>query len=102
MLIMRRRRGEAILIGADVELRILEIDRGRVKIGITAPVEIPVRAREIELVRNQNRAAARCGGADAGMVARLLHESAAQKRENSPAMADRNREEQPAACPSSL
>jgi carbon storage regulator len=83
MLIMRRRQGEAILIGADVELRILEIDRSRVKFGITAPPEVRVQAREIELVRDENRAAAQCSGAP-GVVARLLHECGAVKISEKP------------------
>jgi len=88
MLIMRRRVGEAILIGGDVELRILEIDRGRVKIGITAPADVTVRAREIEIVRNQNRAAARCPGAPAAVLARLLQENGVEKAENRTPAAD--------------
>lgn len=58
MLVMRRRRGEAILIGDDVEVRILSIGGSKVKIGITAPRSVPVLAREVEIVRHENREAA--------------------------------------------
>jgi len=58
MLVMRRRRGEAVLIGNDIEIHILSIHRSRVKIGINAPRSIPVCAREIELVRQENLVAA--------------------------------------------
>ena len=58
MLVMRRRRGEAIQIGKDVEIRILSINGAKVKIGIVAPRSIPVVARELELVCEANRAAA--------------------------------------------
>ena len=61
MLVMRRRPGEAILIGDDIEIQILDIGRTRVKIGITAPREIAVTSREARLVRNENLAAARVG-----------------------------------------
>ena len=58
MLVMRRRAGEAIMIGDNVEVRILCIGRTKVKLGIIAPREIPVVAREIELMGQQNIAAA--------------------------------------------
>jgi carbon storage regulator len=58
MLVMRRRAGESILIGEGVEIRILSIDRTRVKFGITAPRSVPVVARELDLVRKENLAAA--------------------------------------------
>jgi carbon storage regulator len=72
MLVMRRREGEAILIGDDVEIRILSINRARVKIGITAPRAVPVTAREVELVRSENRAAAEAMSLAPDIVARLL------------------------------
>jgi carbon storage regulator len=55
---MRRRQGEAIRIGDNVEIRILAVAGSRVKIGIVAPREISVTARELELVCQANRAAA--------------------------------------------
>jgi carbon storage regulator len=58
MLVMRRRTGEAVLIGSDIEIHILSIHRSKVKIGINAPRSIPVCAREVELVRQENLVAA--------------------------------------------
>jgi len=58
MLVMRRRTGEAVLIGNDIEIHILSIHRSNVKIGIKAPRSIPVCAREVELVRQENLVAA--------------------------------------------
>ena len=70
MLIMSRRRGEAILIGADIEVVIAHIGRSRVKVGIRAPRETPVTAGEVQLVREENVAAARLEPAEA--AGRLL------------------------------
>ncbi|MGB9605536.1 MAG: carbon storage regulator, partial [Bryobacteraceae bacterium] len=42
MLIVRRRAGQAILIGDQVEVHVLEIQPGRVKLGVVAPRAIPV------------------------------------------------------------
>ncbi len=58
MLVMRRRKGESILIGEDVEIHIISIGRTKVKIGINAPKNIPVLMREVELVQKENQAAA--------------------------------------------
>lgn len=58
MLVMQRREGESILIGAEVEIRILSIHGSRVKVGIAAPRSISVLAREVQLVRAENIAAA--------------------------------------------
>jgi carbon storage regulator len=58
MLMMKRRAGESILIGDDIEIHLAHIGRSRVKIGIVAPRNIPVVAKEVKLVRDENRAAA--------------------------------------------
>jgi carbon storage regulator len=58
MLMMSRRQGEIILIGEDIEIVIAHIGRSRVRVGIRAPRETPVVAREVKLVREENRAAA--------------------------------------------
>jgi carbon storage regulator len=57
MLMMSRREGETILIGDDIEVVIAHIGRSRVKVGIRAPRELTVMAREVKLVREENLAA---------------------------------------------
>ena len=70
---MQRREGESILIGDDVEIRILSVSGSRVKVGIAAPRNIPVQAREVQLVRAQNLAAAEVSSkAAAALVANLF------------------------------
>lgn len=61
MLMMSRREGETILIGDDIEIVIAHIGRSRIKVGIRAPRETLVIAREVKLVRDANLAAARAG-----------------------------------------
>lgn len=65
---MLRRAGEAIRIGDDVEIHIARIGRSRVKLAIDAPREVRVVAREVQVVGDQNRAAA----AAAGLIAQAL------------------------------
>ena len=59
MLVIRRRLGEALLIGGEVEIEILEATASQVKLGIRGPRSITVLRKEIHLTREQNRAAAR-------------------------------------------
>jgi len=61
MLVMARRQGETILIGDRIEIVIAHIGRSRVKVGIRAPREMTVMAREVKLVRDENLAAAVAG-----------------------------------------
>jgi carbon storage regulator len=82
MLLMSRREGESILIGDDIEIVIAQIGRNRVKIGIRAPRETLVIAREVKLVRDANVAAAggpRAPGALSGLIARLQPASAGRQ-----------------------
>jgi carbon storage regulator len=58
MLVMSRHAGETILIGDDIEIVIAHIGRSRVKVGIRAPRNVPVVAKEVKLVRAENLAAA--------------------------------------------
>lgn len=47
MLILNRKIGEAIIIGEDIEVTILEVEENRVKIGIDAPRDINILRKEI-------------------------------------------------------
>ena len=72
MLVMSRRQGETILIGDEIEIVIARIGRSRVKVGIRAPRETPVIAREVKLIRDENLRAAGATACDlATLIARL-------------------------------
>ena len=47
MLVLSRQRDESIMIGSDVEITIVDIRGGKVRLGITAPKSIPVHRREV-------------------------------------------------------
>ena len=53
MLVLRRRAGESLLIGDEIELRVLEISGGQVKLGVIAPREIAIRRTELEELNRQ-------------------------------------------------
>lgn len=47
MLALSRRKGEALIINNNIEITVLEIKGEQVKIGISAPKEVPVYRKEI-------------------------------------------------------
>ena len=47
MLVLSRQRDESIMIGDDVEITIVDVRGDKVRLGITAPVEIPVHRKEV-------------------------------------------------------
>jgi carbon storage regulator len=53
MLVFRRQPGESFRIGEAVEVRILEIARGQVKIGVEAPREVGIYRTEISEMNRQ-------------------------------------------------
>lgn len=58
MLVIRRKREQMIRIGQDIEITVLEIENGQVKLGIHAPREIPVFREEILAARQANQSSA--------------------------------------------
>jgi len=70
MLVIRRRAGESVLIGEGVEITVIDVTGSRVKLGIDAPVEVPILRKEIQLAARENVAAAE--GASPDSVAMLL------------------------------
>jgi carbon storage regulator len=58
MLILERLNGQSILIGDDIEIKVLEVHGDRVKLGISAPRSVPVHRQEVYLAIKQENAAA--------------------------------------------
>ena len=56
MLVLSRQRDESIMIGDDVEIVIVDIRGDKVRLGITAPTEIPVHRKEVyESIKRQGK-----------------------------------------------
>lgn len=59
MLVLTRRENESIMIGADIEVKVLDLKDNQVKIGIVAPRSVAVHRREIYLaIQAENAQAA--------------------------------------------
>lgn len=59
MLVLTRKADESIMIGDDIEVKLLDIKENQVKVGISAPKNVAVHRREVYLaIREENAEAA--------------------------------------------
>ncbi len=66
MLVLSRQRDESIMIGDNIVVTIVDIRGDKVRLGISAPTEIPVHRQEIyEAIQRENRRASRIDPKDA-------------------------------------
>lgn len=47
MLVLKRKAGESIIIADNIEIKIIEVEEGRIKIGIEAPKDISILRKEV-------------------------------------------------------
>ncbi|MDY3769958.1 MAG: carbon storage regulator CsrA [Lachnospiraceae bacterium] len=58
MLALSRKKGEALVINNNIEVTILEVKGDQVKIGISAPKEVPIYRKEVYLqIQDSNKEA---------------------------------------------
>jgi carbon storage regulator len=57
MLVLSRKLGEKIYIGDNICITVVDIDRGKIRLGIEAPRDVPIYRQEL-LPLNQQRGAA--------------------------------------------
>jgi len=62
MLILSRKLGESFLIGEDVEVFILDVQKDRIKVGIAAPESIKVIRKELKETEAANLESANSDG----------------------------------------
>ena len=55
MLALTRKKGEALVINNNIEITVLEIRGDQIKLGITAPKDVPVYRRNSWINRKNNR-----------------------------------------------
>jgi carbon storage regulator len=59
MLVLRRRAGQSVLIGDEIEVELLAVNQQGAKIGIRAPKDTIVLRKELKITQEQNAHAAR-------------------------------------------
>ncbi|MEE1250749.1 MAG: carbon storage regulator CsrA [Lachnospiraceae bacterium] len=66
MLALTRKKGESLVINNNVEITVLEVRGEQVKIGISAPKEVPIYRKEVYAqIQNENAAASNVEGLEA-------------------------------------
>ncbi|AOY75644.1 carbon storage regulator CsrA [Clostridium formicaceticum] len=68
MLVLARKLEESIMLGKDIEIKILGIEEDRVKLGISAPRDVEIFRKEVYLeIQEENKAASQQKGNFAGL-----------------------------------
>ena len=73
MLVLSRQRDQTIMIGDLIEITVVDIRGDKVRLGITAPLSIPVHRKEVyEAIQNENRAASHARLDDVALLERIV------------------------------
>lgn len=65
MLALTRKKGESLIIDNNIEFTVLEIRGDQVKIGISAPKQVPIYRKEVYIqIENENKAAVKAEDLD--------------------------------------
>lgn len=66
MLALTRKKGESLVINNDIEITILEIRGDQIKLGVSAPKEVPIYRKEVYTkIQQENRKSADAQNAQA-------------------------------------
>ncbi len=58
MLVLTRKQDESIIVGKNIEIKILGIEEGKVKLGIDAPRDVEIHRKEVyATIQDENKAA---------------------------------------------
>ena len=72
MLVLTRKTNQSIMIGDDIEVTVLAVSRDKIRLGITAPRDVPVFRKEVYLsIKGEG---AEAGEAASGAVSDALDE----------------------------
>ena len=73
MLILQRKAGESVLIGDEIEVSVLSVEAGRVRLAIQAPRSVSILRSELKRAVTANQEAAVEGGSPLALLDALRH-----------------------------
>ena len=69
MLALTRKKGESLVVNNNIEITVLEIRGDQIKIGISAPKNVPVYRKEVYLqIQKENEASLKADGLEACLL----------------------------------
>ena len=72
MLVLKRKAGESIIVNENIEIKIIEIEEGRIKIGIEAPKDVSILRKEVlDEANMENKQASENKSIDKSMFIKL-------------------------------
>ncbi len=81
MLVLTRKTNQSIMIGDDIEVSVLAVARDKIRLGITAPRDVPVFRKEVYLsIKGEEAEAAGKNGQVSGKVGEALDELKAKAK----------------------
>ena len=73
MLVLKRKAGESIIVSDNIEIKIIEVEEGRIKIGIDAPKEVSIIRKEVlDETKSENKTAAQNRNIDKSALTKML------------------------------
>jgi carbon storage regulator len=75
MLVLSRKANQSIMIGSDIRILVVGVDRDQVKLGIEAPRNVPVHRLEIFTEINRAAAAAAVAAGNGGSIGKAAPEA---------------------------
>ncbi len=73
MLVLKRKAGESIIVADNIEIKIIEVEEGRIKIGIDAPKEVSIIRKEVlDETKSENKTAAQSRNIDKTTLTKIL------------------------------
>lgn len=80
MLILQRKAGESLFVGEDVEISVLSVEAGRVRLAIDAPKSVSILRSELKNAAATNREAADEAASPLALLD-VLQKSGAEKKQ---------------------
>ena len=73
MLVLKRKAGESIIVADNIEIKIIEVEEGRIKIGIDAPKEVSILRKEVlDETKSENKSATQSRNIDKSALTKML------------------------------